>query len=160
MYITNLLDLDSFLACEQVCQQWKALANTPWCQPQWDRVEEFGRQTEPLHEAAEMGACHLAEHLIHNGSNVNGYRSTVFSDGVLQEAFKFQTQIIQITVLHTAAFEGKLEIVKLLLEHGANTDAKCVVEPLKGPSMTPSDFAKFAGHMDVFDLLEEHRAQN
>ena len=110
LQIFNSLDLDSFLACGQVCQQWKALANTPWCQPQRDRVEEFGRRTWALDEAAKMGACHLAEHLIHNGTDdVNGW---------------CWCEIHENPPLCIAMRHGHYKMVELLVKNGAQYEKR------------------------------------
>jgi ankyrin repeat protein len=55
------------------------------------------------------------------------------------------------TALHEAANRGYLEIVRLLLEQGADTT---VVEPQWGG--TPAGWAEHGGHLDIADLLRQY----
>jgi ankyrin repeat protein len=55
------------------------------------------------------------------------------------------------TALHLAAGEGHLEIVKLLLEHGADVNAKTAYE-------TALHLAAGEGHLEIVKLLLEHGA--
>ena len=57
------------------------------------------------------------------------------------------------TALHEAANRGYLEIVTLLLKHGADAT---VVEPRWGG--TPAGWAEHDGHEEIAILLREHLA--
>jgi len=57
-----------------------------------------------------------------------------------------------LTPLHSAAFGGHVEIVKLLLERGADPNAKT------DDGLTPLHIAAFKGHVDVVRVLLEHGA--
>ena len=54
--------------------------------------------------------------------------------------------------LHTAAFRGRVEDVKLLLERGADPNAK------DNAGRTPLHFAAFRGHVEIVKLLLERGA--
>ncbi|RDD34218.1 ankyrin repeat protein [Wolbachia endosymbiont of Cylisticus convexus] len=56
------------------------------------------------------------------------------------------------TPLHTAAWEGNLEVVKLLLKHGADVHAE------NFERKTPLHFAAWEGGLKVVKLLLKHRA--
>jgi len=56
------------------------------------------------------------------------------------------------TPLHLAATSGKLEIARLLLDNGADKEARNVL------SMTPLHFAAMCGKIDVAKLLLKCRA--
>jgi ankyrin repeat protein len=58
------------------------------------------------------------------------------------------------TALHLAAMNGHLEIVKLLLEHGADVNAKTK----EGYGYTALHSAASNGHLEIVKLLLEHGA--
>lgn len=84
----------------------------------------------PIHIAAVRGAFDEMAALIAGGANVNALGEDGF------------------TALHWAARDGNLNLVKLLLEHGAKADIK---DRLFGD--TPIDLAKQGGHHAVVKLL-------
>ena len=58
------------------------------------------------------------------------------------------------TPLHFAAWVGHKEIVELLIENGANLNAKIVSGPIQGS--TPLDLATLFNRSEIADLLRKH----
>ena len=63
------------------------------------------------------------------------------------------SEVFGFTPLHQASAKGRIEIVCLLIEHGANVEA----ETDKG--MTPMDFARGEQREEIIKLLSEHVAK-
>jgi len=113
----------------------------------------------PLHVAMKWEPEHaldIAKILISNGADVNaGIKNELVPDGYVDTSEGK-------TPLHNAAgiwlFDDDLEIhskialVKLLLSHGANVNAK------DGFGQTPLFKALYTGHIDVMELLIDHGA--
>ena len=113
----------------------------------------------PLQHAAYFGQEEIAAYLIRRGADVNVASGLGW------------------TSLHLAARRGRLEIVKLLVEHGANVDAKTVAIPErfevppsspKGarpqtfpavPSRTPLDLAVAEKRTEVVNYLKSLKKQ-
>jgi ankyrin repeat protein len=57
------------------------------------------------------------------------------------------------TPLHRASINGALEVVRLLLEHGADVEAK------DNDGETALQVAAYKGHDEVVELLREHGAK-
>ncbi len=53
------------------------------------------------------------------------------------------------TPLHFAALQGHLEVIRLLVERGADVDG------LSGPEHTPMSSARLSGQWEAYSLLEE-----
>eukprot|EP01102_Stenamoeba_stenopodia_P010797 TRINITY_DN3284_c0_g3_i1.p1 TRINITY_DN3284_c0_g3~~TRINITY_DN3284_c0_g3_i1.p1 ORF type:complete len:104 (+),score=30.28 TRINITY_DN3284_c0_g3_i1:196-507(+) len=84
----------------------------------------------PIHRAAEAGDVKKLEKILSEDPtlvNIKGYDD--------------------LTPLHWAAISGNVEAVKLLLDRGANIDAKS----LSGE--TPLSEASFLGHLDITSTL-------
>lgn len=102
--------------------------------------------TTALHIAAKYGRVNLADFLIENqGADVN-YRNQRGR-----------------APLHTAAIEGHLDMVELLLVHGAEIDAVSqsrisFMANEKADMKTPLQFAIWHGHYEVAALLLQHGA--
>ena len=62
-----------------------------------------------------------------------------------------------ITPLYMSSLDGHVEIVKLLLEAGADVNAKAYVG---GKDYTPLSIAKEKGHSEIVKLLKEHGAKD
>ncbi|KAI9434702.1 ankyrin repeat-containing domain protein, partial [Lactarius indigo] len=52
-------------------------------------------------------------------------------------------------LLHDAAYNGRLEVVRLLLKHGGNVNAR------GNNGSTPLDEAEMWGHTEIVELLSE-----
>ena len=59
------------------------------------------------------------------------------------------------TPLHYAAAGGHIDIVELLIEHGANINAT----DSSNKGATPLDYAYWKGQMEVVEVLKTHNAQ-
>jgi ankyrin repeat protein len=57
------------------------------------------------------------------------------------------------TPLYRALDHGRIDIVRLFLEHGASVEVK------NGAGKTPLDVAEQKGHYEIVKLLSEHRAK-
>jgi ankyrin repeat protein len=94
------------------------------------QVSRNPQRNQPLHAAVTLGDSEEAVRLLlEAGADVNA------------------TQAGGFTALHQAAASGKLEIIAVLLEHGARRDARCDQGKL------PCDYARERGHATVVELL-------
>ena len=85
-----------------------------------------------LHEAVDHGELKIAQWLIKMGVNINE-----------------RAGLADATPLHTAATEGQLGAVQLLLDHQAEFD-------VSDPKRDQLFGAIYGGHLDVVKLLVEH----
>ncbi len=84
----------------------------------------------PIHQASFGGHLDIVKHLSQNGANINSQESfrtfNIFSDA---SPLPFQIQSFSIfsdaSPLHLAAFNGHLEVVKYLVQNGADTTVAC-----------------------------------
>lgn len=99
-----------------------------------------GRWERLILRAAEIGSAETVERLIRAGASVHVHeRNEVAVD-----------QTAGYTALHAAAFRGNLEVVRVLLRHGA--DPKAREDKYWG---TPAGWANYAGHHAVRNLILE-----
>lgn len=119
----------------------------------------------PLHVAAKLGHTDIIKFLVEKGANVNAVNPTggmIFASASSNSPFKNTDQReennIGQTPLH-AALEvndiprpALLEIVRLLLEKGADVNAQ------NGDTYPPLYLTIFPGHDDIANLLLEHGA--
>jgi ankyrin repeat protein len=99
-----------------------------------------GRWARLIVRAAEIGSAETVESLIRAGASVHVRdRHEVAVD-----------QTHGYTPLHAAAFRGNLDVVRVLLRHGA--DPKAREDKYWG---TPAGWANYAGHHAVRDLILE-----
>lgn len=95
----------------------------------------FAGGCQSIQVAARKGDLKEVERQLAQGVNVNS------------RTFRMRT-----AALHEAASEGRVEIVKLLLEKGANPDI------LDEGSTTPLAYAACGGHVEVMEILIAHGA--
>ncbi|KAK3743309.1 hypothetical protein RRG08_007547 [Elysia crispata] len=106
-------------------------------------TEDEGQKTTPLVAAAMGGATKVVQVLLSNFEVDMEQRTTVRFDGyVIQEA----------TALWCAAGAGHLDIVKLLIKHGACVNSKTAT------NSTPLRAACFDGHVAIVKYLLEQGA--
>ncbi len=97
-------------------------------------------QIDALYTAIMENKINEVQKLLKEGVDVNAE-----SDAVDRE-----------TPLHLAVEKGHLDIVTLLLEHGANIEARYDGDPFDGYS--PLSIAVLKGHLDIAKLLLDHGA--
>ncbi len=97
-----------------------------------DPNEVTGKGQRPLHIAAIQGDTESARMLIAAGAKVDGLDRADHA-----------------TPLMLAAAGGRADLVRLLLEHGANPLAR------NDAGLTPADFARRGNHPDLVPLLEQ-----
>ncbi|VDD88128.1 unnamed protein product [Enterobius vermicularis] len=79
--------------------------------------------------------------------------SALFLSGAktFQALISFWMKEREMTALHWAAFNGYFDVVKYLVEAGANVDAK------NSKGETPLDIARKKAHTNIIELFEEKR---
>jgi hypothetical protein len=80
------------------------------------------------------------------------------SPRMVEVLLEYGTPIAHTAALHTAAGCGKLDTMRLLMQHGADVNEV----PSRGyhGDWTPMHFAAFKGQVDAMKLLEEHGARS
>ena len=111
--ILKSLDLDSILRCRQVCADWRREIDK-----RSELLEEKGERAT-LHKAAFYGQITTAKYLIAAGKIVKNVNSC--QDAKLSENNIWSRHC---TPLHLAAGQGHYTMVKLLLENGADVNAR------------------------------------
>jgi len=109
----------------------------------------------PLHFAASKGYLDIARLLIEKGADVNAGDACgqwFEENDVLYEDFCERPLLCCGTPLHWAAFNGHLEVARLLIESGAD------INDGNRHSERPLHWAAFKGHLDVARLLIESGA--
>jgi len=129
-------------------------------------TDQFGQT--PLHSAATVGSVRLTELLLYHGAkiaSVDSYGQTALHicAGLSNERclavlldqggdeYLEVTDLYGNTPLHHAAYNGRLECAKLLLETAANVSAR------NFKSHTPYNLASMQGHNQVGTLLLSYR---
>jgi len=100
--VFGLIDIESFLACRLVCQDWRSAVNT--FKPKWREVKGT-----TLMKAVNSNQELVAEVLIANGADVHA---------------RAHARVGRSTPLHWAIQKGYLAMVKVLIKHNANVEAK------------------------------------
>jgi ankyrin repeat protein len=94
------------------------------------QVSHNPQRNQPLHAAIALGdSMETVKLLLEAGADVNAVQAGGF------------------TPLHQAAAAGKLDMIALLLEHGARRDARC------DQGKIPADYARERGHGAAAELL-------
>ena len=124
-----------------------------------------------LYIAAQNGYRSVVELLLEKGADVNArnlvgepalYEYVGRDDGMLELLLRYGANVNArrrydgATALHAAAKWGKKSNVQLLIDAGADLEAK---KSYKNLQLTASDIAKEKGHMDIFELLQKAREQ-
>jgi 26S proteasome non-ATPase regulatory subunit 10 len=97
------------------------------------------RQDESLHDASRVGDLHKGREILQKDSDIANrlnQRIGFFGD----------------TPLHHAASAGHVDILQLLLNHGASVNA------VNNDGRTPLHYAASWGHVDILQLLLSHGA--
>ena len=113
-----------------------------------------------LEYKADMNARdEYGENALHNASNGPGPNTGPSMSNVVRLLLKHGADVNartdkdkgHSTPLHIAAENGRLEVVHVLLQHGANVGAK------DGSGRTALQIASDTGHDEIVKLLSEHR---
>jgi len=105
--ILGSLDNETFLACRLVCQGWRSAVNR--YKPKWEKIKGYGEYQDALSDAIKKGQTLVAEMLVSNAANFE-----------LTEDFEG----VECKPMHLAARVGKISMVEMLIEKGANIDSK------------------------------------
>lgn len=92
-------------------------------------------QVDDIHEAARSG-------------DIEKLKSLIAQDSALVDARNEEGH----TPLHSAAMEGRIDVVMFLLEHGADADARNTAD------QSPLLYAAYTNHADIVQVLIEHGA--
>ncbi|KAF2872816.1 ankyrin repeat-containing domain protein, partial [Massariosphaeria phaeospora] len=125
--------------------------------PLYEAVRQ--RETEVAAVLLELGADPL--HPVQPSKEIGGYHSSLMSFAAFAEGPRMTELLLAhgcslpfSAALHTAARYGKLDTMRILMQHGADMN-----EVLSGwRSWTPMHFAASKGQVDAMKLLEQHGA--
>lgn len=141
--ILKSLDLDSILRCRQVCADWRREIDK-----RSELLEEKGERAT-LHKAAFYGQITTAKYLIAAGKIVKNVNSC--QDAKLSENDIWSRHC---TPLHLAAGQGHYTMVNLLLENGADVNARSDFF-----EETPLHLAAGNGHAAIVQLMIDRGAK-
>ncbi len=114
----------------------------------------------PLHRAVEGNHKPVIDDLLNVDAPVDIYAAIGLGDlDRVRKELEADEELVHatrrnLTPLHAAAQRGRLEIVALLLEHGADPNAKAD----NNAGATPLYLAAIGGHLDTVQLLIENEA--
>ena len=130
---------------------------------------ECGYQGSPLHAASRNGHLDAMTLLLDSGANVNTTNEhertplcTAYSGRHLEamrlllerEAVADVPYDLIGSLVHRASFDGQAEVLRLLLQHGADINGA-----EKPHYLTPLHWACYQEHLDVAQILLEHGAE-
>ena len=109
----------------------------------------------PLHIAARNGNFELAKLLVEHGANIEARNDNTQTPYYLsnRENHKAKAKTDGDTPLHIAAHNGKFELVKLLVEHGANIGAR------NDNNQTPYYLSNRQNHKEISKYLLEKKRE-
>jgi ankyrin repeat protein len=131
-----LLTLPAAIALNRTADVERLLAADP------NALKPGGSCATLIVRASERGAVDAIRALIRAGASVNAPDTTLTA---VDDTRGY-------TPLHAAAWNGRLEAVDVLLEHGANPNARD-----SKYCGTPAGWANYAGHMEVRDRILQSR---
>lgn len=129
----------------------------------------------PLHKAAELGDLNLVKLMLRKGAEVDATNydfGTPIIVAVKNHNFEVVQELIRngaelnncimtprkVTPLHTAAEEGFLDIVELLIDAGAKVDTEMYCSSSQFGGNTQLFLAALRGHTAICELLLQHGA--
>ena len=124
--------VDAFNNCSLVVQEWKEKKTFRLCAMDADK-------RTPLHFAAFSGSARVLDYMI---SSATGHGYPI--EAILQFLDKENS-----TPIHTAIDAGHVNIVKVLLKHGASPVIK------NGDQIPPIHLACYQGHIDIVQAMVE-----
>jgi ankyrin repeat protein len=96
--------------------------------------------SQPMCDALDAQDINRIQELIQNGESVNGYYERDIYEGTYS------------TLLAKAVSDGHINVVKILLDNGADTEIPCI------DGYTPLVSASSSGYYDIVELLIKHGA--
>lgn len=115
----------------------------------------------PLYLASGQGHLDIVKILLKNGTSANQAQNNVnkswkqwLIESVLDNDAKEMAKIYSLSPLSVAAYYGHLDVVKSLLEYGADINHTCI------SGERPLDIAKRKGHQQIYSLLKLWEIKN
>jgi len=112
-----------------------------------------------LHMASLMGHVSVVKTLLAHGAEVNSFWWRM-EEAELKEFVSWtEMSHSELFPLHMASFRGHLQIVKLLVEHGADVNCKVAPRNKQPPQKSPLDHALVNDHQEVVEFLLANGAE-
>ncbi|KAI9451529.1 ankyrin repeat-containing domain protein [Russula earlei] len=114
--------------------------------------ESKDKANASLITASDEGEFDVVESLLEQGADVNA-RNEDFETPLELAAKKGELKVVRgWTPLHDASLEGNFEISKVLVDHGANVNARTI------DHWTPLHLSAYNGNLEIAELLLERGA--